>query len=88
MINTSWLNTIILILIISMTIVIYFKIKKTSTGLPDDYNKIKKTYDNLCKNGVTINISKGEILSQKYPVLGNVTVPDKDARINIPLNCN
>lgn len=88
MINTSWLNTIILISIVSLTIVIYFKIKKTSVGLPDDYNKIKKTYDNLCKDGVTVNIPMGEILSKKFPVIGTVTIPEKDASITVPVNCN
>ena len=88
MVNTSLLNTIILISIVSMTIVIFFKIKKTSTGLPSDYNKIKKTYDNLCKDGLTMKIPAGEILSEKYPLIGNVTIPDKNVSVTIPLNCN
>ena len=86
--NTSFINTLLLIGIISMFIVILLRLKKTMQSSPLDYAKIQKTYDNICKEGIPITIPKGKILSSKLPLVGKVVIPDKDATMKIPIECN
>lgn len=88
MIDTSFLNTIILLLIIGGIYFLYRNVSSIDVAdLPTEYEDVKTKIKNICEKGATINIPEGSLLNKT--VAGtNLKIPMTDANIQFDINCD
>lgn len=84
MFDTSLINTIILLIIIGLSISIFIKIKN---AVPTDLSKLKTVYNNICSDGIDVNIPAGSLYNQKF-LTSTLKLPESDATLKIKIKCN
>lgn len=84
MLNTSWINTLILLVIIGLSVTIYLNIKKSA---PTQLSKLSKTYENLCSNGLDVVIPAGSLFNQKF-LTSTLKLPNDDTTVKINIDCD
>ena len=58
----------------------------------DTVGKVTGAVDDICTQGLNLNITKGSLFTHTYDLLGGawkptIEVPNKDTVVNIPVNC-
>ena len=84
MFDTSLINTIILLIIIGLSISIFIKIKN---AVPTDLSKLKTVYNNICSDGIDVNIPAGSLYNQKF-LDKTFKLPESDATLKIKIKCD
>lgn len=83
--NTSLINTLLIISIVVMAAII---LRNVTKSVPITLDKLQKTYDNMCSDGIDVVIPKGSLANKKYPVIGTLEMPTEDTTIKVNINCN
>lgn len=84
MLNTSWINTLILLAIIGLSVTIYLNVKNSA---PVQLTKLSKTYENLCSDGLDIVIPAGSLYNQNF-LTSTLKLPNNDTTIKVNLDCD
>ena len=84
MLDTSWINTLILLVIIGLSVTIYLKLKNSP---PAQLSKLSTTYENLCSNGLDIVIPAGSLYNKKF-LTSTLKLPNDDATIKVNIDCD
>lgn len=85
MIDTSLINTLLLLTIVGMVGFVLWSVRKSG---PATITKLTTTYDNICKDGVNIVIPGGSLINEKLPMIGTLKIPSSDSTIKVDMNCN
>jgi hypothetical protein len=81
----SFINTLLIISILVMIVLVF---KNVTKSVPVTLDKLQKTYDNVCSDGVNVVIPKGSLANKKYPVIGTLEMPTEDTTIKVNIDCN
>lgn len=85
MIDTSIINTLLLLSIIGLVGFVIWSVRKSA---PAALTKLTTTYDNVCKNGIDVILPKGSLIDDKLPMIGTLTMPTSDLTVKVNVKCD
>lgn len=85
MIDTSWINTLLLLGILTMIGFVLWSVRKSA---PATLTKLTTTYDNICKDGVDVVLPEGSLINKSYPMIGTLKIPMSDSTVKVNVNCD
>ena len=85
MIDTSIINTLLLLSIIGLVGFVIWSVRKSA---PATLTKLTTTYDNVCKNGLDMIIPGGSLMNADIPKIGNVKMPPSDVTVKFTVKCD
>ena len=85
MIDTSIINTLLLLSIIGLVGFVIWSVRKSA---PATLTKLTTTYDNVCKNGIDVILPEGALINEKLPMIGTLKMPTSDLTVKIDVKCD
>lgn len=85
MIDTSIINTLLLLSIIGLVGFVIWSVRKSA---PTTLTKLTTTYDNVCKNGFDVILPEGSLMNESLPSIGTFKMPPSDLTVKVNVNCD